>query len=120
VGKIPGVGGRSPAGFRATLSQIVSEEIMPWVGTWTTTPAPVEELALSNQTLRMITHVSIGGSRLRIRLSNAYGKRKLAIGAVHAALRSQGAGVVSDSGQALTFNGSPSITIAAGALAVSD
>ena len=44
---------------------------MHWVGTWTTTPDPVEGMALAGQTLRVIAHVSIGGARLRVRLSNA-------------------------------------------------
>src|SRR6266566_1457831 len=44
-----------------------------WVGTWTATPAPAESGAFSNQTLRMNPRVSIGGDRLRIRLSNAFG-----------------------------------------------
>jgi lysophospholipase L1-like esterase len=96
------------------------QDEMRWVGTWTTTPAPVEGVALNNQTLRMIAHVSIGGRTLRVRLSNAYGVRKLAIGAAHLALRGEGAGIVPGSDRALTFNGSASTTIAAGAPVVSD
>src|SRR5581483_4591290 len=91
-----------------------------WVGTWTTTPAPVEGVALHNQTLRMIAHLSIGGPRLRVRLSNAHGARKLAVGAAHVGLRSAGASIVAGSGRPLTFNGAPSTTIAVGALVVSD
>lgn len=52
-----------------------------WVGTWTAAPAPAEGAAFSNHALRMIPRVSIGGSRLRVRISNAYGTRPLAIGA---------------------------------------
>lgn len=81
---------------------------MHWVGTWTTTPAPVEGIALGNQTLRMIAHVCLGGSTVRVRLSNTCGSRKLGIGAA------------SVEGRPLTFNGSPSIAIPAGALVVSD
>lgn len=93
---------------------------MHWVGTWTTTPAPTEGIALSNQTLRMIARISIGGRTLRVRLSNACGNRKLEIGAAHVALRGDGAGVVQGSDRRLTFNGSPSTTIPVGALVVSD
>jgi lysophospholipase L1-like esterase len=93
---------------------------MHWVGTWTTTPAPVEGVALRNQTLRMIAHLSIGGQSVRVRLSNACGTRPLAVGAAHVALRGHGAGIVPAAGRPLTFNGSPSTTIAAGALVVSD
>ena len=48
---------------------------MRWVGTWTTTPAPAEGVAFANQTFRMNARASIGGDRLRVRLSNAYGSR---------------------------------------------
>lgn len=91
-----------------------------WVGTWTTTPAPVEGVALGNQTIRMIARLSIGGDRVRVRLSNACGTRRLAVGAAHVGLRGDGAALVPGSGRPLTFNGAPGITIPAGALAVSD
>ena len=93
---------------------------MRWVGTWTTSPAPVEGVALRDQTVRMIAHVSIGGEQLRVRLSNAYGTRKLRIGSAQVGLRSEGAGVVPGSQRALTFAGGPSASIPAGALLLSD
>jgi lysophospholipase L1-like esterase len=89
-----------------------------WVGTWATTPAPTEGIALHGQTVRMIARVSIGGPRLRVRLSNAYGTRKLAVGAASVGPRSRGAATASQ--QPLTFNGSRSTSIPAGALVVSD
>jgi len=74
----------------------------------------------SNQTVRHVTHVSIAGNRLRVRLSNAYGAGPLRIGAAHVALQSSGASIVSGSDRALTFNGNRSITIPAGAVMLSD
>jgi lysophospholipase L1-like esterase len=91
-----------------------------WVGTWTTTPAPAEGAAFANQTLRMNARVSIGGDRLRVRLSNAYGSGPLLVGAAYIGLRDAGAGVSSGSNKKLRFGGEDSVTIAAGALAVSD
>src|SRR5213083_3351919 len=91
-----------------------------WVGTWTAAPAPAEGAAFSNHTLRMIPRVSIGGSRLRVRISNAYGVRPLAIGAARVGVRSTGPAVVPGSNRRLTFGGERSATIAAGALVVSD
>jgi lysophospholipase L1-like esterase len=91
-----------------------------WVGTWTAAPAPAEGAAFSNHTLRMIPRVSIGGSRLRVRISNAYGIRPLAIGTAFAGVRSAGPGVVPGSNRQLTFGGETTATIAAGALVVSD
>ena len=91
-----------------------------WVGTWTAAPAPAEGAAFSNHTLRMIPRVSIGGSRLRVRISNAYGTRPLAIGAAYVGLRSTGPALVPGSHRRLKFGGETSATIAAGALVVSD
>src|SRR5204862_7827087 len=90
-----------------------------WVGTWTAAPAPAEGAAFSNHTLRMIPRVSLGGSRLRVRISNACGTRPLAIGAATVGLRSSGPALVPGSNRRLTFGGERSATIAAGALVVS-
>jgi lysophospholipase L1-like esterase len=91
-----------------------------WVGTWTAAPAPAEGAAFANHTLRMIPRVSLGGSRLRVRISNAYGTRPLAIGAAYVGVRSAGPGVVPGSNRRLTFGGEASGTIVAGGLIVSD
>src|SRR3989449_2776834 len=91
-----------------------------WVGTWTAAPAPAEGAAFSNHTLRMIPRVSIGGSRLRVRISNACATRPLAIGTARVGLRSAGPALVPGSNRRLTFGGETSATIAAGALIVSD
>lgn len=96
------------------------KEMSHWVGTWTSIPSPVEGVALNNQTIRMIAYVSIGGRRLRVRLSNAYGLRKLEIGSARVALRAEGPGIIPGSDRPLTFNGAASATIAVGALLVSD
>ncbi|HLY65986.1 MAG TPA: GDSL-type esterase/lipase family protein [Chloroflexota bacterium] len=93
---------------------------MHWVGTWTAAPVAAEGVVLSNQTLRMIAHVSIGGQRVQVRLSNAYGARRLTIGSAHLSLRSHDAAIAAGSDRALTFNGSEATEIAAGALVVSD
>ena len=91
-----------------------------WVGTWTAAPAPAEGAAFSNHTLRMIPRVSLGGSRVRVRISNAYGVRPLAIGAACVSLRSAGPALVPGSNRRLTFGSDPRATIAAGAFVVSD
>jgi lysophospholipase L1-like esterase len=91
-----------------------------WVGTWTAAPAPAESGAISNQTVRMNPRVSIGGDRVRIRISNAYGIRPLLVGAAWLGLRDKGPAVVPDSHKRLTFGGEESATIAAGAFIVSD
>src|SRR5207244_1302 len=91
-----------------------------WVGTWTAAPAPAEGAAFSNHTLRMMPRVSIGGSVVRVRISNAYGVRPLVIGAAYVGVRSTGPAIVPGSNRRLTFGGEASARIAAGALIVSD
>jgi lysophospholipase L1-like esterase len=92
-----------------------------WVGTWNASPqAAWHPVELSGQTIRQIVHVSIGGTRVRVRLSNAYGAGSLHIGAARVGLRSTGASIAEGSDRVLTFNGSESTTIPAGALAISD
>ena len=92
-----------------------------WVGTWAASPAPSESgVAFNNHTLRMNPRISLGGERLRVRISNAYGGRPLAIGAARIALRDKGPAAIPGSDRKLTFGGSDGATIAAGAVLVSD
>jgi lysophospholipase L1-like esterase len=92
-----------------------------WVGTWAASPAPSESgVAFNNHTIRMNPRISLGGERLRVRISNAYGNRPLAIGAARIALRDKGPAAVPGSDRKLTFGGSDGAVIAAGAVLLSD
>src|SRR5262249_44535894 len=94
-----------------------------WVATWATAPlsqAPGAAVNLANQTLRQIVHISVGGDRVRIKVSNAFGTAPLIVGAGHVARRDHDALIVPGSGGALTFGGRSDITIPAGAIALSD
>jgi lysophospholipase L1-like esterase len=96
-----------------------------WVGTWASSPLldahakPAEEV-LTGTTLREVVHVSIGGEMVRVRFSNLYGTTPLMIGAAEIAQTLKGADTVAGTGKALTFHGTPSVSIPPGALAVSD
>ena len=86
-----------------------------------TDPDPTDPpLQLSGQTLRQIVHVGLGGARVRLRLSNAYGTTALKIGAIHVALHKGGAAIVSGSDRAVTFSGASNVVVPPGALVVSD
>ncbi len=95
-----------------------------WVGTWGTAPAgpplPAQMQTFNDQTLRLIVHTSIGGSQVRIRVSNELGTTPLRIGAAHIALRQSGADIVPGSDRVLTFSGATSITVPPGAPVLSD
>src|SRR5260370_28106348 len=91
-----------------------------WVGTWTTAPAPAETGAFTNQTLRMTMRASLGGETVRVRISNAYGRRPLDVGGAHLALHDAGPAIVPGSDRKLSFGGEKVATIAAGAVLFSD
>jgi lysophospholipase L1-like esterase len=105
-----------------------------WVGTWATAAVsapsqpqpqppgglPSQALRFNNQTFRQFVRVSIGGGRVRVVLTNAFGTRALTIGGAHLALRGNGAAIVAGSDRALTFGGLPTATIPPAAILVSD
>jgi lysophospholipase L1-like esterase len=98
-----------------------------WVSAWSAAvhaPLPFTDLPASpvfeNQTIRMVVRPTMGGERLRVRLSNAFGTTATTIGAAHVALVSKGAEIVPQSDRVLTFSGSSSIAIPPGAPVLSD
>ena len=80
-------------------------------------PAPV---TISNQTIRQVVRVSVGGDRLRVVLSNAFGTAPVDIGAAHVALRDRDSMVNAGSVKPVTFSGSTTGRILPGATVVSD
>ena len=107
-----------------------------WVTTWTTANAASDQpTAFSNQTIREIVHTTIGGSAVRIRLSNTFGTRAIHLDAVfmglqkaglqkmgpqEAGMQEDGAALVPRSNHEVTFGGSRSIAIPEGAEVLSD
>ena len=75
---------------------------------------------VSNQTLRQIVHTSIGGSKVRVVLSNAFGTAPVQIGGGSIALRAKESSIQPASSKTLLFDGAPTATILAGATLVSD
>ena len=99
-----------------------------WVGSWATSPQlvePANALArddLRDATLRQIVHLSIGGSEVRLRLSNRFGTTTLHLTSVHIAKARSAASakIVPTRDKAITFSGSPDVTIPPHADYVSD
>jgi lysophospholipase L1-like esterase len=83
-------------------------------------PPPPPIMSFQNQTVRMIVRTSIGGRRLRVELSNAFGTKPLTVGAAHVALREKDSAIVTGTDRPLAFSGKPSFTIPPGAQALSD
>ena len=97
-----------------------------WIATWTASPEPAigdpnePMLHLVDQTVRERIRIFIGGTQIRVRLSNEYGSSPTLVGSVTVAVPNDSATVRSGSIQAVTFGGRNSITIPAGAPALSD
>jgi lysophospholipase L1-like esterase len=99
-----------------------------WVGSWAASqqiPEPQNALAtadLNDATIREIVHLSLGGSTLRVHLSNSFGTAPLHFSSVHiaAALSASSSAIDPASDKALSFAGSADITVPAGAEYISD
>jgi lysophospholipase L1-like esterase len=99
-----------------------------WVTSWGTSqqiPEPHNALPaedLRDATVRQIFHLSVGGSALRVHVSNAFGTEALHMTAVHVAHPASPASSAIDptSDRGLTFDGQTDVTIPPGAEMVSD
>ncbi len=97
-----------------------------WIGSWGSSQMVVEgDNALPADraaaiTLRQVVRLSAGGEQVRVRLSNAFGTRPLAIGAGHVAHAIALGTPKIDRGVSLTFAGRPGAVIPAGAEIYSD
>jgi lysophospholipase L1-like esterase len=69
---------------------------------------------LSERTLRVLAHLTMGGDKVRVRLSQRFSSSALEVGAAHVALRSSGSAILPETDRALTFDGAPSVIVPAG------
>ena len=100
-----------------------------WIGTWGTAPQLVERHnnppapGLANNSLREIVQVSIGGKKVRLKLTNEFSTEATEIKAVELAI-AKTAGSSSEIDEAttvsLTFNGESGVTIPANGTVISD
>ena len=99
-----------------------------WVGSWAASQQLVEphnSISAEDRTdvtLRQIVHLTIGGAKLRLHLSNRYGSLPLHIASVHIArpVSADSSTISPASDQALAFSGRSDVTIPAGADYLSD
>jgi len=101
-----------------------------WIGSWGASPAmPMPAAAngripgtpsFNNQTVVQVVRLSAGGPRLRLRLSNEYGGKALAVGAARVALVGGDGLPVAGSDRAVTFGGAATATLPPGAPLISD
>ena len=100
-------------------AQFAGRESTGWTSSWGASPSDPAD-ALNGQTIREHVRLSLGGTKIRIRLSNRFGTGDLVLGAVHVALHGTGSGTLPGTDRTVTFSDQPSFTIPVGAQVVSD
>jgi lysophospholipase L1-like esterase len=101
-----------------------------WVASWTASPQAIwgKDFAfptnipavIEGQTLRQVARISLGGKKVRLVFSNAYGKQPLKIGAATVAVTDKASSVQTATLKTVTFSGETSATIPPGAPLLSD
>jgi len=110
------------------LSMCSAGNAADWVQTWGAAPLPPSQAmgpfpaspVFSNQTVRQIVRASVGGRRFRLRLTNEYGTKPLAVGAVRVALLDDKNEVLPETDRVVLFAGKTSTSVPAGAPYLSD
>lgn len=74
----------------------------------------------ADRSYRLIVRTSVGGTNMRIRLSNAFGDHPVTFASAYAGLQRQGAELVHGSNRQLSFGGAASVTVPAGETVLSD
>jgi len=122
---LSGAGLAGPATSPATHAATDATDATFWTTTWTASQQPVWASGalplptglpdvISDATVLQRVRISVGGRRVRLVLSNHYGKQAIQIGA--AGIR----GLAGRTGRPVTFAGHAAVTVAAGATVTSD
>lgn len=116
----------------SSSTPLASVAASKWVSSWgaattsafpssyNTDPTTRSNTAGSERSLRLVVRTTLGGSAVRIRLTNVFGRTPLTIGAARVGLRADKANLVPGSNLPVTFGGAASTVIAAGAQVLSD
>lgn len=95
-----------------------------WTGTWAASPeaqpntTPVA--GTDGTTFREIVHTSIGGTSIRVILTNEFGLEPLTVSAATIAISAGSGAIEPSAAKSLSFGGQASVTLPAGTLMVSD
>jgi lysophospholipase L1-like esterase len=123
LGNSPGIGAQTLGRGRPT-AQASTEQ---WVDAWgasflsTTVNGLVQAVpTFRNQTYRLNLYSKLGGTQVRVKLSDKFATNTLTVGAAHIALRSSSNSIQPATDRALTFSGQPGVTLTAGSETWSD
>lgn len=93
-----------------------------WVRSWAAAPQRADQDLpdIADATLRQEVRISCGGSRVRIRFTNEFGGTGVTIGAARVGIAGPDGTILPGGDRGLTFAGTPSTFVPAGAPAISD
>ncbi len=125
VAVVASAGSAAYAGSRPAAAASPRSGGHGWVAGWAAspqvaTPGTLAAAGFDDQTVRNIVFMSVGGDAVRLELTNVFGASALEIGHVTVAVAGQGAAAVPGTIHQVTFRGSASFRIPAGAQALSD
>jgi len=117
---VPAAASPSPASPGPAQAAPAATATRPgWVASWAASPM-AGSTSFSDQTVRNIVYTSVGGSSLRVQVSNTFGSAPLSVGEVSVGVVLDGAQLVPGTSHPLTFGGKTATTIPAGAQVLSD
>jgi lysophospholipase L1-like esterase len=99
------------------FGQSKANPVKIWVGTWSTAPQLVEphnmppSPGLTNNSLRQIVRVSIGGDKLRVKFSNEFSTSPVTINSANIAVSTGGSTINASTIKQLKFSGNASVTM---------
>ncbi|MEV6479761.1 SGNH/GDSL hydrolase family protein [Streptomyces sp. NPDC051576] len=103
----------------ATADDPAPAPLDTWTGTWEAAPSGTAP-AQPGASLRNVVHLSVGGSAVRVRLTNRLGTAPLDLDTVTVALRQTGPDALPGSMRTATFKGAGTVTVPAGEDLVTD
>ncbi|MGN0180953.1 MAG: hypothetical protein ACI4DP_00835, partial [Candidatus Ornithomonoglobus sp.] len=124
--EIPGAAGDTVLVWDSNMKPLTEKTVLAqtqMTGTWSAAAMDVFQLRepdFSNKTIRQRVHISTGGDKLTLELSNEFGYGDLRINSVHIALPMEESVIKLDTDTPVTFGGSESVTIPKGGTVVSD
>ena len=104
----------------------VSAQSRKWVGTWSTAPQLVETAnnppapGLSNNSLRQIVRVSLGGDTIRVHFANIFSASPVTFHSVQIAVSTGGSAIDIATNKELKFDGNAQVTMNPGVAVISD
>src|SRR5574344_620881 len=97
-----------------------------WIGTWATAPLRITPdnmpptPGLAHNSLRQVVKVSIGGDKIRVKLSNEYSQSQLEIKSVYVAVSQGGCNIDARTAKYVSFKGKRQVSVSKGGMTVSD